>query len=207
MQGAIFTRRGTERIIRYAFELTRQRAKKKKVSSITKSNAQRHSMVFWDEVFRHVAAEYPDIQTESYLIDAACMNFIRKPESFDVVVASNLFGDILTDISAIIIGGMGLAPSANLNPTKAFPSMFEPVHGSAPDIAGQGIVNPLAALMAAQMMLDFLGQKQPAQLLDQSIRQLLAERKVLTADLGGTAKTSEVGDEIIRLLSHLHGEQ
>lgn len=206
-QGAIFTRRGTERIIRYAFEIARQRAKKKKVSSITKSNAQRYGMVFWDEVFRQVAADYPDIETESYLIDAACMHFVRKPESFDVVVASNLFGDILTDLSAILVGGMGLAPSANLNPTRKFPSMFEPVHGSAPDIAGQGLANPLAALMAAQMMLDFLGQTGPAHLLDKAIRQVLADGKTLTPDLGGKAKTSEVGDEVVHLLSRFHGER
>ena len=131
-----------ERVIRFAFELARKRNKKKRVTSITKSNAQGYSMVLWDRAFAKVAEEFPDIETESLLVDAAAMNFIRRPESFDVVVGSNLFGDILSDLSAIIVGSMGLAASANLDPSRRFPSMFEPVHGSAPDIAGKGIVNP-----------------------------------------------------------------
>src|SRR3954467_10628558 len=154
LQTSVFTRRGIERIVRFAFELAVQRNKKKRVTSITKSNAQGFGMVLWDRAFQGVAAEFPDIETESLLVDAAAMNFIRRPESFDVVVASNLFGDILSDVSAIVAGSIGLAPSANLDPTRRFPSMFEPVHGSAPDIAGKGIVNPLAAIASVGMMLE-----------------------------------------------------
>src|SRR5207253_7232165 len=143
--------------MRAAFEGARKR--RKKVTSTTKSNAQQFGMVLWDEVFRAVAKDYPDVQATSLLIDAAAMDFVRKPETFDVVVASNLFGDILTDLSAIITGSMGLAASGNINPERQFPSMFEPVHGSAPDIAGKGIANPLAAILSAGMLLDHLGLK------------------------------------------------
>src|ERR1039457_1080980 len=147
IQTSVFTRRGIARVVRFAFELARRRNKKRRVCSVTKSNAQAFSMVLWDRVFQEVAAGYPDISTESLLVDAAAMNFIRRPESFDVVVGSNLFGDILSDVSAIITGSIGLAPSANLDPTRQYPSMSEPVHGSAPDIAGRGIVNPMAAIL------------------------------------------------------------
>src|ERR1043165_8909919 len=153
IQTAVFPRRGVERIVRFAFELARKRNRKKRVTSITKSNAQGYGMVLWDRTFQLVAAEFPDVSTESLLVDAAAMNFIRRPDSFDVVVGSNLFGDILSDISAILIGSMGLAPTANLGPLRRYPSMFEPVHGSAPDIAGKGIVNPIATIMSASMML------------------------------------------------------
>src|SRR5206468_11131781 len=146
----------------FAFELAVRRDKKRRVTSITKSNAQGYSMVLWDRTFQDVAAEFPNIETESLLVDAAAMNFIRRPESFDVVVGSNLFCDILSDISAIIIGSMGLAASANLDPLRRFPSMFEPVHGSAPDIAGKGVVNPLAAILSGAMMLDHLGMTEAA---------------------------------------------
>src|SRR5512142_670941 len=156
IQTSVFTRRGIERIVRFAFDLAVKRDKKKRVTSITKSNAQGYSMVLWDRTFQDVASKFPDVETESLLVDAAAMNFIRRPESFDVVVGSNLFGDILSDISAIIIGSMGLAASANIDPSRRFPSMFEPVHGSAPDIAGQGVVNPLATILSAGMMLDHL---------------------------------------------------
>src|SRR6202158_3306881 len=147
IQTAVFTRRGIDRVVRFAFELARKRDKKRRVTSITKSNAQGFGMVLWDRVFQEVAAGYCDIETESLLVDAAAMNFIRRPHSFDVVVASNLFGDILSDVSAMITGSIGLAPSANLDPTRRYPSMFEPVHGSAPDIVGKGIANPLAAIL------------------------------------------------------------
>jgi tartrate dehydrogenase/decarboxylase / D-malate dehydrogenase len=203
MQGAMFTRWGTERIMRYAFDLARQRPTKT-LTSITKSNAQRHSMVFWDEVFRDVAKDYPDIQTTSMLVDAACLNFVLRPERFDVVVASNLFGDILTDLSAALVGGLGLAPAANLNPSRQYPSMFEPVHGSAPDIAGKGIANPLAAILTAAMMLDFLNEKTAASLADRAVAHVLAEHKVRTPDMGGTATTRQVGDEVIRAVRMLH---
>src|SRR5437879_13334765 len=149
IQTAVFTRRGIERIVRFAFELAKRRNGKKRVTSVTKSNAQGFGMVLWDRTFARVAAEFSDISTESLLVDAAAMNFIRRPESFDVVVASNLFGDILSDISAIIVGSMGLAPSANIDPLRRYPSMFELVHGSAPDIAGIGMVNSLAEISSA----------------------------------------------------------
>src|SRR5271154_5646510 len=174
IQTGVFTRRGCERIIRYAFELARKRNQKRRVASITKSNAQGYSMVLWDRTFQAVAAEYPDISTESLLVDAAAMNFVRRPESFDVVVGSNLFGDILSDLSAILVGSIGLAPSANLDPSHRFPSMFEPVHGSAPDIAGKGIANPLAAIVSAGMMLDHLGLEEAAQKVEGAIEGVLA---------------------------------
>jgi tartrate dehydrogenase/decarboxylase/D-malate dehydrogenase len=200
IQAGVFTRHGTERIIRYAFELALQPGRRKKVTSITKSNAQRHAMVFWDEVFRAVAPDYPEVQAESQLVDAACMNFVRKPESFDVVVASNLFGDILTDLGAIIVGGMGMAPSANVDPSKTHPSMFEPVHGSAPDIAGKGLANPLAAILAGAMMLDFLGEARSASLIRKAVADNLAQGRARTPDLGGSANTGQVGDDLVALL-------
>jgi len=200
IQAGIFTRHGTERVIRYAFDLARQPGRRKKVTSITKSNAQRFGMVFWDEVFRVVAKDYPEVATESQLVDAACMNFVRKPESFDVVVASNLFGDILTDLGAIIVGGMGLAPSGNINPSKAHPSMFEPTHGSAPDIAGKGMANPLAAILTGAMMLEFLGEAKSASLIRKAVASSLAQGQARTPDLGGSARTGEVGDELLAMM-------
>ena len=197
VQTSVFTRHGVERIIRYAFDLARARNKKRRVASITKSNAQGFSMVLWDRVFQRVAAEYPDIATESLLVDAAAMNFVRRPQSFDVVVASNLFGDILSDISAIVTGSIGLAASANIDPTRRFPSMFEPVHGSAPDIAGKGIANPLAAVVSASMMLEHLGLSEAAQKIDASIEKLLAEEKIRTPDLGGSSSTAQVIDALL----------
>jgi tartrate dehydrogenase/decarboxylase/D-malate dehydrogenase len=198
VQTAVFTRRGVERIIRHAFELARRRNGKKRVTSITKSNAQGYSMVLWDRTFSEAAHEYPDIATESLLVDAAAMNFVRRPESFDVVVGSNLFGDILSDLSAIITGSLGLAPSSNLNPSREFPSMFEPVHGSAPDIAGQGIVNPLAMINSSAMMLDFLGLPGVAAEIEDAVQAVLAEGAALTPDLGGKARTTEVTEALLR---------
>jgi tartrate dehydrogenase/decarboxylase/D-malate dehydrogenase len=200
IQTAVFTRRGVERIVRTAFDLARRRNGKKRVASITKSNAQGYSMVLWDHTFAEVAREYPDIETESLLVDAAAMNFIRRPESFDVVVASNLFGDILSDISAIVTGSLGLAASANLNPTREFPSMFEPVHGSAPDIAGRAIANPMAMILTAGMMLEFLGLQQAAAAVEQAVAAVLAEGKTLPADLGGNAGTAAIGEAIVAKL-------
>src|ERR1700739_1578335 len=185
IQTSVFTRRGCERVIRVAFELARRRNKKKRVASITKSNAQGYGMVLWDRAFAKVAGEFPDIATESLLVDAAAMNFIRRPESFDVVVGSNLFGDILSDISAIIIGSMGLAASANLDPLRRYPSMFEPVHGSAPDIAGKGVVNPLATILSAAMMLDHLGATGASKRMECAVADVLAEGRGRTPDLGG----------------------
>ena len=197
VQTSVFTRRGCERVIRVAFELARKRNGMKRVASITKSNAQGFSMVLWDRAFAKVAAEFPDITTESLLVDAAAMNFIRRPESFDVVVGSNLFGDILSDLSAIIVGSMGLAPSANIDPSRRFPSMFEPVHGSAPDIAFKGIVNPLATILCAAQMLDHLGLTAAAQEVEGALAKVLADGKVRTPDLGGSSKTSEITDAIL----------
>ncbi len=197
IQTSVFTRRGCERVIRAAFELAVRRNRKNKVTSITKSNAQGYSMVLWDRVFQSVAAQFPGIRTESLLVDAAAMNFIRRPESFDVVVASNLFGDILSDISAILVGSMGMAASANLDPTRRYPSMFEPVHGSAPDIAGKGIVNPIATILSAAMMLEFLGEEPAAREIEKAVAATLAETSVRTADLGGAHSTREMTDAIL----------
>jgi tartrate dehydrogenase/decarboxylase / D-malate dehydrogenase len=200
IQTAVFTRRGIDRIVRFAFELARRRSGKKLVTSVTKSNAQGFGMVLWDRTFADVAAEFPDIATESLLVDAAAMNFIRRPESFDVVVASNLFGDILSDISAIIVGSMGLAPSANLDPLGRYPSMFEPVHGSAPDIAGKGAVNPLAAILSAAMMLEHLEATDAARSVERAVAEVLAEGRVRTPDLGGKSSTVEVTDAVLEKL-------
>ena len=197
VQSAMFTRHGTERVIRFAFDLARRRNRKRLLTSVTKSNAQGFSMGFWDRVFTDVAREYPDVRTESLLVDAACMDLVRRPEDFDVIVASNLFGDILTDLSAAITGSLGLAPSANLNPGRTFPSMFEPVHGSAPDIAGRGIANPMAAVLAGAMMLDFLGESAAAQAVEKSVVQTLADRSGITPDLGGNGTTATATDRIV----------
>jgi tartrate dehydrogenase/decarboxylase / D-malate dehydrogenase len=194
LQANLFTRRGCERVIRAAFEGARTR--RRKVTSITKSNAQQFGMVLWDEVFREVARSYPDIETNSLLIDAAAMDFVRKPESFDVVVASNLFGDILTDLSAIVTGSVGLAASANINPERIYPSMFEPVHGSAPDIAGKGIANPLAAILSAGMMLDHLGLTKAGAMVRQGVARVLEAGSPRTPDVGGKASTEEVGSAV-----------
>jgi tartrate dehydrogenase/decarboxylase/D-malate dehydrogenase len=201
IQTGIFTRRGVERIVRFAFDLARRPDRRKRVTSITKSNAQGYSMVLWDHAFAEVAREYPDIETESLLVDAAAMNFIRRPESFDVVVASNLFGDILSDISAIITGSLGLAASANLNPSREYPSMFEPTHGSAPDIAGRGVANPMAMILTAGMMLDFLCLEAAGAAVESAVAGVLAEGKTLPADLGGNAGTAAIGQAIVDRLS------
>jgi tartrate dehydrogenase/decarboxylase/D-malate dehydrogenase len=201
IQTSVFTRRGIERIVRFAFETAVKRNKKKHVTSVTKSNAQGYGMVLWDRVFAEVAARYPDIETESLLVDAAAMNFVRRPESFDVVVASNLFGDILSDLAAGIIGSMGLAASANLDPERRFPSMFEPVHGSAPDIAGKGIVNPLAAILTAALMLEHLELPAAAREVEAAVAAVLAEGRVRTPDLGGTSRTEEVTAAVLEKLA------
>jgi tartrate dehydrogenase/decarboxylase/D-malate dehydrogenase len=200
MQTATFTRHGTERVIRFAFELARRRAGKRLVTSVTKSNAQGYSMAFWDRVFTAVSGEYPDVRTESLLVDAACMDLVRRPGDFDVMVASNLFGDILTDLSAAITGSLGLAPSANLNPARTAPSLFEPVHGSAPDIVGKGIANPLAAMLAGGMMLDFLGETDAAARVERAVRAVLATSGALTPDLGGSGTTRGVTEAVLALL-------
>lgn len=202
LQEIVFTRFATERIIRYAFDLA-EKTERMSVQSVTKSNAMQYNMVFWDEVFAEVAADYPRVKTDKYLVDAMAARFVTHPETLEVVVASNLFADILTDLGGAIQGSMGMPPSANINPTRAKPSLFEPVHGSAPDIAGQGIANPLAAIWAGQMMLEFLGEKPAAARLMQAIEAVAQAGRTLTPDLGGSATTTEVAsavlDEVRRL--------
>lgn len=202
IQTAVFTKHGVERVIRFAFDLARRRNKKRKVTSVTKSNAQGFSMVLWDRVFEEVAEVYSDIETESLLVDAAAMNFVRRPQTFDVVVASNLFGDILSDLSAMVTGSIGLAASGNLDPTRRFPSMFEPVHGSAPDIAGKGVANPLGAVFSAAMMLDHLGLGEAANRVDGAARSVLAEGRVRTPDLGGRNTTDEILEAVLNRLEN-----
>ena len=199
IQNGVFSRMGCERTIRYAFELAKK--EHKSLTSISKGNALNYSMVFWDQVFKEVAREYPEVETHSLLVDAASMFMVKDPKRFEVVVTSNLFGDILTDLGAAIAGGMGLAAGANLNPERKFPSMFEPIHGSAPDIAGRQISDPLATVWAVSQMLDFFGHEQWGRKLIDAIEHVLSEAKVLTPDLGGSAKTGEVGDEIVRIIT------
>lgn len=199
IQDGVFSRVGCERIIRYAYETAKEQ--KKTLTSISKGNALNYSMVFWDQIFAEVGKEYPEVETHSYLVDAASMFMIKDPKRFEVVVTSNLFGDILTDLGAAIAGGMGLAAGANLNPERKFPSMFEPIHGSAPDIAGTGKANPLATVWSASQMLDFFGYTNWGERLIQCIEEVLVDKKVLTPDMGGAATTTEVGDEIIRKIN------
>lgn len=203
LQTGVFSRKGTERIIRYAYDYARKHGKT--LTSISKGNALNYSMVFWDQVFEEVGKEYPDVKTYSYLVDAASMFFVMDPGRFEVVVTSNLFGDIITDLGAAIAGGLGLAAGANINPTREYPSMFEPIHGSAPDIAGKGVANPLAAIWSASQMLDYFNEEKWGKAVLDTIEHVLTEQEVLTPDMGGTATTSEVGDRVEALLeSHNH---
>ncbi|MCH7832563.1 MAG: tartrate dehydrogenase [Proteobacteria bacterium] len=198
VQQNIFTRQGCDRIMRYAFELARTR-ERKHLTSATKSNGIIHSMPFWDERFEAIGAEYPDITTDKFHIDILTAHFVRNPDWFDVVVGSNLFGDILSDLGPAIAGTIGIAPGANINPEKDFPSMFEPVHGSAPDIAGKGIANPTGLLLSAVMMLRYLDREEQADRIMNSILRICEDGTCLTADLGGKASTSEYMDEVIEL--------
>jgi tartrate dehydrogenase/decarboxylase/D-malate dehydrogenase len=186
--------------MRYAFEVAKKRKKLNKLTSITKSNALNYSMVFWDRVFADVAKGYPKIKTNSYHVDAAAMFMVQRPEIFDVVVASNLFGDILTDLGAGLQGGLGFAAGANINPEGEYPSMFEPVHGSAPDIAGKGLANPIAMIWTVELMLEHLGEHRAAACVLEAIKVLIKDKKRLTADMGGSAKTSNVGDTVCRII-------
>jgi tartrate dehydrogenase/decarboxylase/D-malate dehydrogenase len=199
LQTALFTEKGCERIMRFAFDLARTRTVKK-VSSVTKSNAQQYGMVLWDEVFNRVALDYPDVQTESVLVDAMSAKFILKPEELSVVVASNLNADILSDLGSALAGSLGLAASANLNPERRFPSMFEPVHGSAPDIAGQGVSNPIGAIASAALMLDHFGLHEEARQVEAAIEAATAAGH-LTRDVGGDARTDDVTEAIIKALT------
>lgn len=198
VQEAIFTKKGVDRVLRYAFELARSRPRRK-LTSATKSNGIIHTMPYWDERFKSLAGDYPEVQTDQYHIDILTAHFVQHPDWFDVVVGSNLFGDILSDLGPAVAGSIGIAPSANLNPEKRYPSMFEPVHGSAPDIAGKGIANPIGALWSAQMMLDFLGEKEAAETLMTGIAKVTAGG-IKTRDLGGKATTREFGDALIAQL-------
>ena len=194
VQTAIHSRLGIERILRFSYELAAKR--RKRLTMITKSNAMKFGMVLWDDVLEDLRRQYPQIETDKLHIDAAAMDFVRRPSRFDVVVASNLFGDILTDLSAAIVGGMGVAPSANIDPTRTHPSMFEPVHGSSPDIIGKGIANPAAASLSAAMMLDWLGAPAASKSINAAVEHALAHGHT-TPDLGGSLTTTTMTDRIL----------
>ena len=200
IQEAVFTRHGVDRILRHAFELATKRAaersKQGRVTSATKSNGIIHTMPYWDERFELMAADYPDIITDQFHIDILSAHFVQHPDWFDVVVGSNLFGDILSDLGAAVVGGMGLAPAANLNPESKHPSMFEPVHGSAPDIMGKGIANPIAQIWTGAMMLDHLGEGDGARAIEAAIAAVLADGSVRTPDLDGLADTNTLAQAI-----------
>src|SRR3981189_3355850 len=194
VQQTVFTRRGVNRVLRFAFDLARTR--KKHVTSATKSNGIIHTMPFWDELFQEMGSAYADVRTDQYHIDILIAHFVRHPDWFDVVVGSNLFGDILSDLGPAVVGSIGIAPWANLNPEQEFPSMFEPVHGSAPDIAGKGIANPIGQIWSGALMLRHLGEEQAASAIEVSIAQVLAQSKVRTPDIGGTSTTKDLGAAI-----------
>ncbi|MGO4886830.1 tartrate dehydrogenase [Anaerobacillus sp. MEB173] len=200
VQNAVFTRKATERAMRYAFKLAKQR--RNKVTSATKSNGIVYSMPFWDEVFKDVSIDFPEVEASSAHIDALSAFFVTRPAEFDVVVASNLFGDILTDISAAVMGSIGIGPAANLNVNGKFPSMFEPVHGSAPDIVGKGIANPIGQIWTGKMMLDHFGEHEIADKLLEIIEEV-TEEGIKTPDIGGTASTEDVTNAIISKLKEL----
>ncbi|XOV91595.1 MAG: tartrate dehydrogenase [Bacteroidota bacterium] len=200
-QESIFTRRGVDRVMSYAFELAGKR--KNRLTSATKSNGIIHTMPFWDERFEEISKKYPEIHTDKYHIDILTANFVLHPDWFDVVVGSNLFGDILSDLGPAVAGTIGIAASGNINPERAFPSMFEPVHGSAPDIAGKGIANPIGTIWAGSMMLEHLGQLEGADLIMKAIEISIKERVALTRDMGGKATTQECGNAVIDILKDL----
>ncbi len=198
-QQAVFTRRGVDRILDYAFELARKRPRRH-VTSATKSNGISHTMPFWDERFRAAAARHPEVETAQFHIDILTAHFVLHPDWFDVVVGSNLFGDILSDLGPAVAGSIGIAPAANLNPDRSTPSLFEPVHGSAPDIAGQGIANPVAAAWTAAMMLEHIGEADAAATLEAAVETVLENPEARTRDLGGNADTRRCGDAIARAI-------
>jgi tartrate dehydrogenase/decarboxylase / D-malate dehydrogenase len=199
-QTGLFTRRGIERVVRYACELAMSRPRQL-LASATKSNALQHSMTLWDEVVDDVAGDFPALTIRKYHVDALAARMVTHPQTLDVMVASNLFGDILTDLGAAITGSLGVAPGANLNPTREYPSMFEPIHGSAPDIAGQGLANPIGAIWAAALMLDHLGESDAAGEVVAAIERVLADGQVRTPDLGGGATTTAVTTAVVAALS------
>ena len=202
VQASVFTRKGVEKVIRFAFDLAMTRPKRH-LTSATKSNGIVYTMPYWDEIFRQISKEYPEINADQYHIDGLVAALVLHPEKFDVLVGSNLFGDILSDLTPALAGSLGIAPSANLNPEHNFPSMFEPVHGSAPDIAGKGIANPTGQIWSGAMMLDHLGYGNAAKAIEDAIEAVLAGGKTRTPDLGGSATTQEVGEAIAEhILSH-----
>ncbi|MGC5629477.1 tartrate dehydrogenase [Georgenia sp. Z1344] len=205
VQSSLFTEAGCERIMRFAFDLARTRDRKK-VTSVTKSNAQQYGMVLWDDVFRRVAADYPDVETESVLVDAMAAKFVLRPEDLSVVVASNLNADILSDLGSALAGSLGLASSANLNPERRFPSMFEPVHGSAPDIAGKGVANPIGAVLSGALMLDHLGETAAADAVRAAV-DAVTGAGVLTPDVGGTSGTADITSALIAELRAAAGSR
>lgn len=200
VQQAIFTRKGCDRVMRYAFELAKSEGKKS-VTSATKSNGISISMPYWDERFEAIGKEFPEFKTEQYHIDILTAHLVRNPDWFDVIVGSNLFGDILSDLGPATTGTIAIAPGGNINPEKDFPSMFEPVHGSAPDIAGQNISNPIGQIWSGAMMLEHLGHPQAAKAIVDAIEHVIKDRTALTADMGGKANTQELGDAIAGLVS------
>ena len=197
LQTAVHTRRGVERILRFAFELARTR--RRRLAMITKSNAQRYAYVLWDRVLGEMAPQFADVSVEKLHIDTATLELVRRPHTFDVIVGSNLFGDILSDLTGGITGSLGLNPSANLNPERRFPSLFEPVHGSAPDIAGKGIANPTGAILSAAMMLEWLGEADAPAAIRTAVERALAARN-LTPDVGGTLTTTSITAAIVKHL-------
>lgn len=199
IQEAIFTRHGVERIVEYAFELAR-RLNRPHVTSATKSNGIVHTLPFWDQIFRETGERYSDVKADQLHIDAFCAKMVLNPGFFDIIVGSNLFGDILSDLGPATTGSLGIAPSANLNPEGKFPSMFEPVHGSAPDIAGRGIANPIGQIWSGAMMLEHLGYPEAAAMVERAIENVLAEGKIRTPDLGGKSTTEETGKAIAAAL-------
>ena len=199
IQETVFTRRGCDRIMRYAFELAKTR--KRHVTSATKSNGIIYTMPFWDERFATIAKEYPDVRTDQFHIDILTAHFVRHPDWFDVVVGSNLFGDILSDLGPAVVGSIGIAASGNLNPEREFPSMFEPVHGSAPDIAGKGIANPIGQIWSGAMMLRHFGESKAAEAIERAIEMVLAGGGPRTPDIGGKANTKELGEAIASAVS------
>jgi tartrate dehydrogenase/decarboxylase/D-malate dehydrogenase len=198
MEVSTFTRSGVERVHRFAFELARKRPRKH-LTLVTKSNAQRHGMVMWDEIFYEVAKDFPEVKTQRVLVDAMTTVMVLKPASLDVIVASNLHADILSDLAAALSGSLGIAPTANLNPERKFPSMFEPIHGSAFDITGKGIANPIATFWTASMMLEHLGEAKAAARLMKAIEAVTA-KKIFTPDLGGSARTRDVTAAVVSAL-------
>jgi tartrate dehydrogenase/decarboxylase / D-malate dehydrogenase len=204
IQENIFTRQGCNRVMTFAFELARKR--RNHVTSATKSNGIVYTMPYWDERFADISSKYPQVKTDQYHIDIMSALLVTQPQRFDVIVASNLFGDILSDLGAAVVGSMGLAPAANLNPEREYPSCFEPVHGSAPDIAGKGIANPVAQIWSGAMMLDHLGEKEAAQALEQTIFRVIASGDPRTPDIGGKANTREMGEAIASEISALAGK-